>query len=608
MIETELQAGALLHGELVFWTPRPTDKSTVIQVLARKICEGGQGMAQKDLLYAVSQREKMGSTALGKGIAFCHARTDKIPNLTIAMAVCPEGAADFAPPDGVPVKIVLMFVIPKQHSDLYLRAMSALLRQLSNAAVMEKVLGAQSAADVVQAVNTDSLTIDLDSISELFARAKEEGVEPAAEVLARTPPPYLAELMEDLVPSDRRSFLGRMEPARAAAVMEYMRIPPAAAALRRMDCETAARILGYMNIARCADLIQQLGAAEQGAIIKHLGTRAGSGVHAVLKYPPSTAGGIMTPEVLSIGDDATVAQALKLIAAFPDRRQTDLYVVSQNGRLLGKASIHEVLAASADANVAQIMQRSWEMVQPEQNEEELRHLVARGHLRSVPVLGPHGTLLGVVTQDDLLDVVEKGASEDLVRLSGSEMVDPLHTPIATRMRMRLPWLLLTLGGELFIALVISKIFAPTLEKAVVLAAFIPAIMATGGNVGLQSTTMVIRSLGMGTLKAKHTRTIVLGELKLGILTGACCGVIAAVVAYMINWNYHEVVKVSVSVFLAMMSATFATSLVGTLEPLILHKLEFDPATACGPFVTMFNDIFGSIVYLLIATIMNFSPK
>ncbi|OGS26518.1 MAG: magnesium transporter [Elusimicrobia bacterium RIFCSPHIGHO2_02_FULL_61_10] len=484
--------------------------------------------------------------------------------------------------------------------------MSALLRQLSKPDLMEESVAAENPEQVIAILSSESTSPDMATVSALFAGGQ-DGAEPAAQILARTPPAYLAELVEDLTPADRSQFLAKLDPVRAAQVVDQMHLIPAAAAIRRMSSEASARILGYVEIAHCAVILRQLNPEEQAAILKHLTARERTGVQTVLKYPPSTAGGIMTPEVLSVKEDATVADALNAMASFPDRRQIDIYVINSQGRLAGKCLIHDLLGVQPHAKISAVMQQNMTTVQPERDQEELRHMVARSDLRSMPVVGPQGNLLGVVTEDDILDVVEQEAGEDIALMVGVKMVDPIHTPIQTRIRMRLPWLLLTLGGELFIALVISKFFSSTLERAVVLAAFIPAIMATGGNVGLQSTTMVIRGLGMGTLKPKHTWRLISGEVKLGFLTGLGCGLIAALVAYLINWNYHEVLKVSFSVFLAMVSATFATSLIGTLEPIVLHRLKFDPATACGPFVTMFNDMFGSIVYLLIASFMHFSP-
>jgi len=217
-------------------------------------------------------------------------------------------------------------------------------------------------------------------------------------------------------------------------------------------------------------------------------------------------------------------------------------------------------------------------------------------------------MLGVVTLQDIVEVIQHEASEDMHKMAGTVDVDTLDTPLLRRYSRRLPWLLLTLGGELMIAVVISKIFRTTLEKAVVLSAFMPAIAAAGGNVGLQSTTLIVRGLGMGTIRAAQFAKVILTELRLGTFLGVTCGLASAGIAMLIQWNHQDVAKIGIAVFLAMISATVATSLGGALGPMLLHRLKMDPATACGPFVTMFNDLFGTSVYFLIASLLNFTPQ
>ncbi|MFN3486465.1 MAG: magnesium transporter, partial [Planctomycetota bacterium] len=256
--------------------------------------------------------------------------------------------------------------------------------------------------------------------------------------------------------------------------------------------------------------------------------------------------------------------------------------------------------------VSSFMRKDVIFVGPMTDQEEVARLAQKYRLRHVPVVDNDMRLLGVVTLQDILEVVRHEADEDMMKLAGVGMVDTLRTPLRVRYRMRLPWLYLTLGGELFIALVLSRFFRGTLERAAVLAAFMPAIMATGGNVGLQSTTMVIRGLGMGTIHPGAFLKVLAKEFRLGVLLGLSCGVAASGVAMALEWGQPEVLKLGLAVFVAMVSATAATSLVGTLEPLVLHRLGRDPATACGPFVTMFNDLFGTTVYFLIATLVGFS--
>jgi magnesium transporter len=158
-----------------------------------------------------------------------------------------------------------------------------------------------------------------------------------------------------------------------------------------------------------------------------------------------------------------------------------------------------------------------------------------------------------------------------------------------------------------IAVVIATLFRETLERAAILSAFMPAIAATGGNVGLQSTTLIVRGLGMGSIRNAQFAKVVLTELRLGTILGVTCGIAASGVAMLIENEHQDVGKLGIAVFLAMISATVATSFGGALAPMVLHRLKKDPAIACGPFVTMFNDLFGTSVYFLIATLLSFTP-
>jgi magnesium transporter len=600
-----MEMGSLLKPELMcpgLPGTKPAALAQLVQCVARVL----PSLEAPQILDAIARRERLGPVALGRGIAFCHVRTEKVSDLVIALGTSPEGVSGFETPDNLHVRLIALFLIPKQHSDLYLRAVAFLTAAVSAPSVLDRLLAARGPQEMVESLQPAQPG---EEIADLLAKLASNG--PAAEidsgVLDRIPAVDLANMAEDLTPVERAKVLSKLEDYRAAAIAGRMHIIPLAAALRRMPPESAARILAHMDTTRATDVLRRLNTDEQASILNHLMPRNRGEVGTRLKYPPSKAGGFMSPEVVTFAQGVTVEQALKAIASFKDRRQTDAYVTADDGKLLGKCAVQELLTADPQKPLGEVMNRNPETVPPDREHVEIRRLMALRDAHSLPVVTREGTLVGVVTQDDLLDVIEQEAHEDIVQMAGTKLVDPIHTPISLRIRLRIPWLLLTLGGELFIALVITKVFHETLEKAVVLAAFIPAIMATGGNVGLQATTIIIRGLGMGTLKAKHMWRVIGHEMLLGVLLGFFCGVIAGVVAYLINWEHHEVMKISASVFIAMLSATLATSFVGTLEPLLLHRLKFDPATACGPFVTMFNDIFGSIVYLVIAMLMNFSP-
>ncbi|MFI5324112.1 MAG: magnesium transporter, partial [Thermodesulfobacteriota bacterium] len=209
--------------------------------------------------------------------------------------------------------------------------------------------------------------------------------------------------------------------------------------------------------------------------------------------------------------------------------------------------------------------------------------------------------IGRITADDIMDVVTEEASEDILQMAGvGETLHPIFTTIRSKIRLRIPWLLLTICRELFIAFIIVSALRPALEKLAILAAFMPAIMAVGGNSGLQTTTIVFRSLGRGTINVKQIFKIIISEVKVGLFLGTFCGLIAAIIGGLISHHDPESFRLAIIIFISMVSATFATSIIGVTEPLVLYKLNFDPAGASGPFLTLFNDIFGSTFYLLIA--------
>lgn len=225
-------------------------------------------------------------------------------------------------------------------------------------------------------------------------------------------------------------------------------------------------------------------------------------------------------------------------------------------------------------------------------------------LLSLPVVNRKGVLIGRITADDIMDVVTEEASEDILQMAGvGQTLHPIFTPIRSQIRLRIRWLLLTLCGELFIAFIIVSALRPALEKLAILAAFMPAIMAVGGNLGLQTTTIVIRSLGMGMINVKQIFKIIISEGEVGLFLGTFCGLIAAIIGGIISHHYPESFRLAIIIFISMVSATFATSIMGVTEPLVLYKLNFDPSGASGPFLTLFNDIFGSTFYLLIAMLI-----
>jgi magnesium transporter len=422
-------------------------------------------------------------------------------------------------------------------------------------------------------------------------------------------PVDLAEYLDDVDLEERVRIFEMLDPAAAAQTLTAMPHDYRVELVDKIGEEKLGAVIDKMPDNAVADIIDHLPLHKEKGVLSKVETEKAADIQALRQYPANSAGGRMTRNFVTVPEHTSAREVIQQIQGAVDPHTVDfIYIVDPQGRLKGISSLARLMLHKADEKVGDFMRKEISFVGPTTDQEEVARLAQKYRIRAVPVVDADMKMIGVVTLQDIVEVIQHEASEDMHKMAGSEVADSLHTPTLKRYKMRLPWILLTLGGELSIALIITKVFGNTLEKAAILSAFMPAITAAGGNVGLQCTTLIVRGLGMGTIKFAQLMKILLTELKLGMLLGITCGVAAAAAAALIEHNHPPVVvaKLGLAVFLAMVSATGATSIVGSLEPLVLHRFKLDPATACGPFVTMFNDIFGTTVYFLIATILDFT--
>jgi magnesium transporter len=430
-------------------------------------------------------------------------------------------------------------------------------------------------------------------------------------VLPTIHPVDLAEYLDDVDLDHRVRIFELLEPEAAAQTLAAMPHDYKVELVDKIGEEKLGAVIDKMPDNAVADIMDHLPLHKAKGVLSRVETEKAADIQALRQYPASSAGGRMTRNFVTVPESTTAREVVQRIQGAVDPHTVDfVYIVDAQGRLKGISSLARLMLHKPEEKVGDFMRKEFSFVGPSTDQEEVARLAQKYRIRAVPVVDADMRMIGVVTLQDIVEVIQQEASEDMHKMAGSVVADSLHTPTFQRYKMRLPWILLTLGGELSIAVIISKVFGNTLEKAAILSAFMPAITAAGGNVGLQCTTLIVRGLGMGTIKFAQLAKILLTELKLGMLLGVTCGVAAAGAAALIEYNRPPAVvaKLGLAVFLAMVSATGATSIVGSLEPLVLHRFKFDPATACGPFVTMFNDIFGTSVYFLIATLLDFTTK
>ncbi|GJM16213.1 MAG: magnesium transporter MgtE [Thermodesulfobacteriota bacterium] len=445
---------------------------------------------------------------------------------------------------------------------------------------------------------------------ELAQRISEDlsqgNIESIREALSNVHPSEIASILQNFDPDDHTKILEALDNETASEVILELDPEQREDILEDFDADKIADIADEMDSDDAADLLGELPEQTAQSVLDKMDPEEAKDVKPLLKYPEDTAGGIMQTELVKVSQNSTVRDTINWIRLIADEVEDFqlVFVTDNQDKLLGQISLTKLILATASTNVTAIMEPIEVTTTPYIDQEEVVKIFQKYDILSLPVVDSSGVLLGRITADDVLDVLSEEASEDLFQMAGvGDSLHPIYTPTRTRILLRAPWLLLTLIGELFIAFIIVYAFQPTLEKVAILAAFMPAIMATGGNVGLQTTTIIIRSLGMGTINVKQMFKLVISEMKVGLSLGLICGIIAALIGALISYNQPEVTRLALAVFIAMVSATLATSFIGVAAPLVLHKLDFDPAAASGPFLTMFNDIFGSVFYLFIAMLI-----
>jgi magnesium transporter len=359
-----------------------------------------------------------------------------------------------------------------------------------------------------------------------------------------------------------------------------------------------------------ADLLGSLPEEQARAVLDQVPDQLSAEMEQLLRYPADTAGGIMQTEHIEVFESTKVGEAIEIIRSqvheAPDLHS--VFVVNRERRLTGILPLRKLILAPPEERVETLMDRQVIAARVDLDQEQVAQLFKKYDLLALPVVDPQGAPLGRITVDDVMDVIEEEATEDIytiagVQQSGVEKINLMYDPVFKRVRLRFSWIFITLTFELFVALIISKLFVTTVEKMAILTAFIPVIIAIAGNVGLQSSTLVVRSIALGTISLSRTTRIIFSETRTGFSLGVICGFITSGLGYLMNMRNPEVLHLTISVFIGMVSALTAAATMGTIEPLFLYKLKQDPAVSSGPLITAVNDLMGTTMYLLVAALL-----
>jgi magnesium transporter len=347
-----------------------------------------------------------------------------------------------------------------------------------------------------------------------------------------------------------------------------------------------------------ADLVGRLSEEKADAILKTMKKEGSDQLEGLLKYGNDTAGGIMVPDFIALSQDTTAKAAIEsLQKEYLDVEMPFyLYVVDEYGKLVGVSSLRQLVVVPPESPLKDFMTTDVVSVRTQMDQEEVAKIVARYDILAVPVVDDTNRLVGIVTVDDVIDIIRREATEDILKMAGAgeEFVETKSVMKSTRIR--LPWLFASAVGGV-IAFIIINQFEESLNKFVFLAAFIPVIMGMGGNIGTQSATIVVRGLATGRINTSEVWAVVLKELLVGLILGLVYGSLIGLVA---QFRYR-IELLAVSVGLAVICSMSVAALVGSFVPMAFARVHIDPAVATGPFVTTAMDIISVTFYFIIAT-------
>lgn len=411
-------------------------------------------------------------------------------------------------------------------------------------------------------------------------------------------PADLAELVLELPEEERAALLDHLPTDVVAELFEYVEDDDLRELIRGVGIEDLPAVLEEVEDDVAADVIQQLEPEEQAETLAQLDR--GEEVAELLQYGDESAGGIMSRGFVALNENITVQQAIDYLRVLrpPADRAYYLYVVDDGGVLQGVVSIRDLLVSSPKTLLKEITQRDVHAVTTDADQEEAARILQRYNLLAVPVVDAEGRLQGVMTADDLIDVLQEEATEDMYRLVGLDEGETVLAPVWRSVRRRVPWLLVNLMTAFLAALVVRP-FEETIAKAATLAVFMPVIAGHAGNTGTQAVTIVVRGLALGDVKVSDWLLVLRKELAFGVIHGALAGALTSVLALVLSLNPW----LGAVVFVALMANVLIAGIMGAIIPLTIKRLGGDPAVASSIWLTTFTDVMGFLMLLGLGTIL-----
>jgi len=421
-------------------------------------------------------------------------------------------------------------------------------------------------------------------------------------LLQKQHPADLAQIFGELPDRGRVAAFAVLVERNSRLAMETLsELGPEAGAmlLAGRSAEEIAKLVQLVPSDDAAAIIDLLPEELKTAVLDLMGRKESGEVENLLEYAEQTAGRIMNPNVFALAEDMTVGEAITALQSSRDVEMVFyLYIVDARRHLVGVISLRRLLLVSPETPLKRIMTPDPISARVDMDQEEVARLVASYNLLAIPVVEEGNKLVGIITVDDVIDVIKDEATEDMFRLAGVSSDEHVFTPAIQSLRMRMPWLVVNLATA-FLAAAVVGLFQNTISAWVALAVFMPIVAGMGGNAATQTLAVIVRGIALGELTWSNSRKALMKEILVGTGNGLATGIIAALV----SWLMYRDPTVGALLAIAMVINLFVAGMAGTLIPLGLKALKFDPALVSTVFITTFTDVCGFASFLGLATLV-----
>ncbi|HPX87028.1 MAG TPA: magnesium transporter [Candidatus Hydrogenedentes bacterium] len=598
------------------------NKEEALRILAESLESARDGdAAVPSIIDSILHYESQSTAYLGYGIACPHARGGNEGEMICAVGWSPDGI-EYGNTDGWPVHLLLMYYVPYPARNKYLTELSSLARAIAADEDHHELVNLEDLDEVKERLNTwiaamegridpedgrkaasrvASSLLSQVLIPDILEMLEDRRLRDLRIFLSAQPAPEIAELITALDSSDQLLVFRLLPRSLADEVFSLIDYPSQTGLLKNMAQDETRQVLAALSSDDQTALFEELPANVTQRLLTLLSDADRKQVLSQLSYPKDSVGRLMSSGYVSAQENWTIAKTMEHIRAAGSDSETvmTIYVIDDSGALVGELRLRQLILADPALRVSVLMDKNYVALHSIQDREEAVLIFKKYDVYALPVIDSEGVLLGIVTNDDILDVAEEEATEDFHKAGAIRplSVGYLKTPLIMLYRSRLPWLIALVFVNIFSGAGIAH-FEELLGVYMALVFFLPLLIDSGGNAGAQSATLVIRSMALGELSLKDFARVFWREA----LVASALGLSMSVAVFAVAW-WRSGALIAVVAALAMVSIVILSSMLGMLLPFVLRRFKVDPAVASGPLVTSLADILGVVIYLSIASII-----